>query len=117
MQWRLDCDKFHWPTDKMNLIGLLAISIFFQEYTCPLCAGGFIEELPPNGTQGRNASSNDDVEIPSEIEGHRLNERISSLLMSSGFGGNHRPSLDDEGDQTHDGSSSSKSTSAGFLGY
>lgn len=73
-----------------------------------MCAGGFIEELPPNGSQGRNASGNDDVEIPNEIEGHRLNERISSLLMSSGFGGTLRPPLDDDSDQTHDGSSTSK---------
>lgn len=73
-----------------------------------MCAGGFIEELPPNGSHGRNASNNDDVEIPNEIEGHRLNERISSLLMSSGLGGNLRPSLNDDSDQTHDGSSSSK---------
>lgn len=74
-----------------------------------MCAGGFIEELPPNGSydRSRNAGNSDDTEMPGEFEG-RLNERISSFLMS-GLGGNHR-SMDDDSEvtSTHDGSSTSK---------
>lgn len=74
-----------------------------------MCAGGFIEELPPNGSnnRSRSTSSNDDVEIPGELDNHRLNERISSLLMSS-IGGGLR-SMDDDSDQssTQEGSSTS----------
>lgn len=80
-----------------------------------MCAGGFIEELPPNGSsdRSRSTSSNDDVEIPGEFDNHRLNERISSLLMSSaiggGGGGGLRP-MDEDSDQssTQDGSSASE---------
>lgn len=86
------------------------VCIFFQEYTCPLCAGGFIEELPPNGSsdRSRSTSSNDDVEIPGEFDNHRLNERISSLLMSS-IGGGIR-AMDDDSDQSsnQDGSTASE---------
>lgn len=83
-----------------------------QEFTCPLCAGGFIEELPPNGTndRSRSTSSNDDVEI-GEFD-HRLNERISSLLMSS-IGGGIR-SMDDDSDQSSNQDGSSTSTLKAF---
>lgn len=81
-----------------------------QEFTCPLCASGFIEELPPNNTSARShsSSSNDDVEIQGDFDNsHRFNERISSLLMSS-IDGNLR-FADDDSDQSsnQDGSSSS----------
>lgn len=80
-----------------------------QEYTCPLCAGGFIEELPPNGSndRSRSTSSNDDIES-GEYDNHRINERISSLLMNS-FGGGGVRSMDDDSDQSsnQDGSSAS----------
>lgn len=81
---------------------------FLQEFTCPLCASGFIEELPPNNTSARShsSSSNDDVEIQGDFDNHRFNERISSLLMSS-IDGNLR-FVDDDSDQSNqDGSSSS----------
>lgn len=83
--------------------------LFEQEYTCPLCAGGFIEELPPNGSndRSRSTSSNDDVEL-GEYDNHRLNERISSLLMSS-IGGGLR-SMDDDSDQSSNQDGSSAST-------
>lgn len=80
-----------------------------QEYTCPLCAGGFIEELPPvaSSDRSRSSSSNDDADVPGEFNDHRLNERISSLLMSS-IGGGFR-AMDDDSDQSsnQEGSSSS----------
>ncbi|XP_031621314.1 E3 ubiquitin-protein ligase Iruka [Contarinia nasturtii] len=79
------------------------------EYTCPLCAGGFIEELPSNSSadRSRSSSSNDDADVPGEFNDHRLNERISSLLMSS-IGGGFR-AMDDDSDQSsnQEGSSSS----------
>lgn len=84
--------------------------LYQQEYTCPLCAGGFIEELPPNGStdRSRSTSSNDDIE-PGEYENHRINERISSLLMNSLGGGGLR-SMDDDSDQSSNQDGSSAST-------
>lgn len=79
-----------------------------QEFTCVLCGAGFIEELPPNGSSDRSRStSSDDVEIPGEFENHRLNERISSLLMSSIGGGLRAMDEDSDHSSNQDGSSSS----------
>lgn len=82
--------------------------IFSQEYTCPLCAGGFIEELPPNGSseRGQSTSSSDDVEMSGEFDNHRMNDRISSLLMSS-IGGSLRSFDEDNGESNQDGGASS----------
>lgn len=84
--------------------------LVIQEFTCPLCAGGFIEELPPNGSheRSRSTSSNDDVEI-GDYDNHRLNDRISSLLMTS-IGGGHRADDDSDQSSNQDGSSASKYT-------
>lgn len=92
---------------EISMVLFVFPTVHEQEYTCPLCAGGFIEELPPNGTheRSRSTSSNDDVEI-GEYDNHRLNERISSLLMSS-IGGGLR--VDDDSESSNqDGSSASK---------
>lgn len=73
-----------------------------------MCAGGFIEELPPNGSErGQSTSSGDDVEMSGEYDNHRLNDRISSLLMSS-IGGSLRSIDDDNGEPNQDGSTSSE---------
>lgn len=93
----------------VNALFITKLMLFrMQEFTCPLCAGGFIEELPPNGTheRSRSTSSNDDVEIGENVN-HRLNEQISSFMMSS-LGGGLR--VDDDSDQSsnQDGSSASK---------
>lgn len=77
-----------------------------------MCGGGFIEELPPNSSTDRGqstSSSGDDVEMSGEYDNHRLNDRISSLLMSS-IGGSLRSFDDDNGDPSsnQDGSTSSK---------
>lgn len=92
-----------------NSHNLLNTTLCIQEFTCPLCAGGFIEELPPNGSSDRSRStSSDDVELPGEFGSHRLNERISSLLMSSLGGGPRAMDEDSDHSSNHDGSSSSK---------
>lgn len=81
-----------------------------------MCAGGFIEELPPNGSErGQSTSSSDDVEMSGEFDNHRLNDRISSLLMSS-IGGNFRSFDDDNGEPNQDGSTSSMLSSI-FIFY
>lgn len=73
-----------------------------------MCAGGFIEELPPNGSE-RGESTSSDVEMSGEYDNQRLNDRISSLLMSS-IGGSLRSFDDDNGEPHQDGSTSSKLT-------
>lgn len=110
--WLIDCAEFHLNRKNFSkFVSSVFFSWFLQEFTCPLCAGGFIEELPPNGSydRSRNAANNDDVEIPGEF-GEQMNERISSFLMSSGMG--NLRSMDEDGEvtSTHDGpSSTSKS--------
>lgn len=78
-----------------------------QEFTCPLCAGGFIEELPPNSSssgRSHSTSSNDDVEMTNDFD-NRLSDRISSLLMSSIGGGLRNMDEDSDQSSTQDGSS------------
>lgn len=84
---------------------LIDILIGFQEYTCPLCAGGFIEELPPAAEQ---PNISEDIEMGNDYD-TRLTEHISSLLMNSLA--DVRP-MDDDSDQssTQDGGSGSTST-------
>lgn len=57
-----------------------------------MCAGGFIEELPPGG----ESNPSEDVEMSNDYD-HRLTDQISSLLMSSIA--NVRP-MDEDGDQS-----------------
>lgn len=75
-----------------------------------MCASGFIEELPPNSSrQSRSTSVTDDMESSNDSDPRQINERISSILMSSlgGSGGGHvRFLLDDDPGQ--EGSTSSK---------
>lgn len=67
------------------------ISISNSDYTCPLCSGGFIEELPANAPATASGSSLVEGSGRSDIEGrnmHRLNDleairgEIATLLMS-----------------------------------
>lgn len=75
-----------------------------------MCAGGFIEELPP-------ATPQNDVEMSSDQNyldfNQRLTDQISSLLMSSigGGGTSSGPQqMEEDGDQPTDGSTASSSS-------
>ncbi|XP_055904313.1 E3 ubiquitin-protein ligase Iruka [Eupeodes corollae] len=84
----------------------LEINIFNNDYTCPLCAGGFIEELPPLApvggssagsisdssasgpsasglSTGENQSSNDPPR--SDSPNSRMNDLVATLLMTRGM--------------------------------
>lgn len=75
-----------------------------------MCAGGFIEELPPNGTneRGQSTSSSDDVEMANDYDSQRLNDRISSLFMSSIGGLRSNDEENGDASSNQDGSTSSK---------
>lgn len=80
----------------------LEINIYNNDYTCPLCAGGFIEELPPLASGG---SFNSDLEastssgsvidenqtssstdLPrSDSPNSRMNDLVATLLMTRGM--------------------------------
>lgn len=86
--------------------------LLLQEFTCPLCAGGFIEELPPATEQTTN-NSNDDVEMAGSND-NRYD--ISTLIMNSLTG--IRPMDYDSDQSTQDGSNtaSGSSTSGNSMG-
>lgn len=84
------------------------VAVSFQEYTCPLCASGFIEELPPNSQrQNRSTSVSDDMESSNDSDPRQLNERLSSILMSS-LGGAQVQFLVDDDPSNQEGSTSSE---------
>lgn len=74
--------------------------VFFfleQEFTCPICDGGFIEELPPNSA----TAESEDVEMTSEPSYSDLSNRLTdqiSMLMSTIGGGTGERAMDEDGD-------------------
>ncbi|XP_055848411.1 E3 ubiquitin-protein ligase Iruka [Episyrphus balteatus] len=79
----------------------LEINIYNNDYTCPLCAGGFIEELPPltpvggnsdtaaasssSTTTGDNQSSSNNDPPRSDSPNSRMNDLVATLLMTRGM--------------------------------
>lgn len=79
----------------------LEINIYNNDYTCPLCAGGFIEELPPltaggsgsengasssAGAVGGDSQSTSSTDPPrSDSPNTRMNDLIATLLMTRGM--------------------------------
>lgn len=56
---------------------------FHKEFTCPVCAGGFVEELP---APVDNSNSSDVEMLEPEVEDtldNRLTDELSSLFMSA----------------------------------